>query len=235
MESCNDNYCVYVHTNKINGKKYIGQTRQKPTKRWGKDGTGYKPKKDNTCKFWNAIQKYGWDNFEHEVLFENLSLEMANLLEEELIKKYNTTDDDFGYNMRFGGDNRRLSEEIREKISTARKGHNYGMIGENAPMYGKHHSEEARKKISKAIRGDNNPFYGKHHSEELKRQMCELRGKKVICIETGVIYNSIREAVRDTGIRRCCIIAVLHNRQKTAGGFHWACYIEETGVEEIVA
>jgi len=53
-----NNYTIYIHKNKINGKVYIGQTGQDPKKRWD-NGNGYK-----TCsRFWNAIQKYGWDNF----------------------------------------------------------------------------------------------------------------------------------------------------------------------------
>ena len=55
-------YCVYVHTNKFNGKKYVGQTCQKPEVRFGKNGSGYV----GSRVFYNAILKYGWDNFYHE-------------------------------------------------------------------------------------------------------------------------------------------------------------------------
>ena len=61
-------YSVYCHINKINNKRYIGITKDKPVDRWGKDGNGYK-----TQVFGRAIEKYGWDNFEHKILFENLS------------------------------------------------------------------------------------------------------------------------------------------------------------------
>ena len=63
MEIYNGNYCVYIHINKINGKMYIGQTCQKPEKRWN-SGKGYK----DDVYFSTAIQKYSWDNFEHEVI-----------------------------------------------------------------------------------------------------------------------------------------------------------------------
>ena len=55
-------FCVYVHTNKINGKRYVGVTSQEPEKRWN-EGKGYTPRQPH---MYNAIQKWGWDNFEKE-------------------------------------------------------------------------------------------------------------------------------------------------------------------------
>lgn len=107
----NNKYCIYCHTNKINGKKYIGQTKQKPENRWV-NGKGYK----NCTYFYNAIQKYGWDNFEHKILYDNLTLEEANQLEKELIAKYDTMNPEKGYNLRTGGKNSLLSEESKKKI-----------------------------------------------------------------------------------------------------------------------
>lgn len=63
MEIYNGKYCVYIHTNKINNKKYVGQTCRDPIKRWGNDGSGYlkvnKKGKYQQPKFAFAIQKYG--------------------------------------------------------------------------------------------------------------------------------------------------------------------------------
>lgn len=73
--------------------------------RYGKDGYQY----HQCTHFWRAIQKYGWDNFEHIVLIEDLSKEMANIIESELIKKYNTTNARYGYNTTLGGDGGRLA------------------------------------------------------------------------------------------------------------------------------
>ena len=61
-------YTVYMHTSPSN-KRYIGVTKQKPISRWRTDGSGYKHNKH----FWNAIQKYGWDNFEHIIIEEGFS------------------------------------------------------------------------------------------------------------------------------------------------------------------
>ena len=65
-----ENYKVYIHRNKINGKVYIGITKQKPENRW-RNGKGYK----QNIKFYRAIEKYGWNNFEHIVLVDNLTAE----------------------------------------------------------------------------------------------------------------------------------------------------------------
>ena len=93
----NTNYKVYCHINKLNGKKYVGITKTSLQKRW-RDGKGYK----GSTKFYFAIQKYGWDNFDHEVLYENLTEKQAKEKEIELIKKWNTKEN--GYNTSSGGD-----------------------------------------------------------------------------------------------------------------------------------
>lgn len=105
-------YCVYCHTNKINGKKYIGITND-IIRRWRCKGIEYKPDKDSNQNrtFWNAIQKYGWDNFEHEILVENLTINEAKELEKYYIKYYESfigffdkREDRKGYNSTLGGE-----------------------------------------------------------------------------------------------------------------------------------
>ena len=87
-------YIIYAHKNKINKKMYIGQTCQSPAKRWGMHGQRYKNQ-----VFYNAILKYGWDNFEHIILEKGLSKDEANKREQYYIQKYKTTDKQFGYNI----------------------------------------------------------------------------------------------------------------------------------------
>ena len=79
-------YSVYQHINVINNKKYIGITKQVPENRWGNEGINYK----NSPRFYNAILKYGWDNFIHEILYTNLTKEEACKKEIELIKENRT-------------------------------------------------------------------------------------------------------------------------------------------------
>ncbi|MCC8068700.1 MAG: GIY-YIG nuclease family protein [Ruminococcus sp.] len=104
------NYIIYMHKNKINDKVYIGQTCQTLAARAGSDGRRYKGQ-----VFYNAIQKYGWDNFEHIILEDNLTQEEANQKEQEYIKQYNSTNPTYGYNVTIGGDSNTLTEEQKEK------------------------------------------------------------------------------------------------------------------------
>ena len=90
-----NNYTVYKHTFP-NGKVYIGITCQKVYKRWGN-------KYANAPFMKNAIQKYGWENVKHEILFENLTQEEAEQKEIELIAQYKSNQREFGYNIANGG------------------------------------------------------------------------------------------------------------------------------------
>lgn len=103
-------YIVYVHTNRKNNKKYIGIT-SRSLKQRARNGEGYK----GCEKFYNAIQKYGWNNFSHKILFRNLSKEEAEIKEQELIKEYNTQEE--GYNIANGGSANSMTDEIKQKIS----------------------------------------------------------------------------------------------------------------------
>lgn len=113
-----DNYKLYCFTNLINGKQYIGITKQDVNKRW-KNGTGYK----KPTRIGSAIAKYGWDNFKKEVLFENLTKEEAAKLEKEYIIELKTINN--GYNVQEGGFNSNngiVSEETRKRLSESHKG-----------------------------------------------------------------------------------------------------------------
>ena len=102
-----NNYKVYYHRNKINNKYYIGITSKKKVEyRWGKDGNSYKGQ-----LFGKAIDKYGWDNFEHGIFYENISKKEAEEKERELIVKYNSKMPN-GYNITNGGDTNYKSGNI---------------------------------------------------------------------------------------------------------------------------
>ena len=96
-------WLIYKHTNKINNKSYIGQTSSKKKKKRWRQGKGY----SKNSLFTAAIAKYGWDNFEHEILVNNIeNQEQANELEIFYIQKYHTWIQDpncWGYNILPGG------------------------------------------------------------------------------------------------------------------------------------
>ncbi|MED0983035.1 GIY-YIG nuclease family protein [Bacillus paramycoides] len=95
------NYCVYLHENMVNSRIYIGITND-IRRRWRTNGIEYKPYKRNTRPFWNAIEKYGWDNFKHSILEDNLTFEEACEKEKYYIAKY--SEEDFNlYNIAEGG------------------------------------------------------------------------------------------------------------------------------------
>lgn len=190
-------FFVYQHINKQNGKRYIGITSQKtPQRRW-KNGFGY----GGQPHFYNAIVKYGWDGFTHEVIAEGLNQEQAEALEKELISKYDTTNKEKGYNYLPGGD--------------VTKG-------------GWHHTEEAKKKIAEA--GRTGGFKGHKHTQESKEKMKQAqRGntsarKKVKCLETGEIFDSLSLAAQSRGLRGANSITQAIKKGGTAGKVHWEYY-----------
>lgn len=106
-----NNYTVYMHVFP-NNKKYIGITMQKILRRWRYNGTGYKGQ-----IVYNAIQKYGWENVKHEILFEHLTKEEAENKEKEMIKKYKSNNIKYGYNVEKGGfHNGEMAESTKEKL-----------------------------------------------------------------------------------------------------------------------
>ena len=194
-----EQYYVYLHLNIINQKRYYGITSEKsPEIRW-KKGYSHNP------HFQSAIKKYGWDNFEHIIIANNLTKKEAEQMEHDLINQYHTNNPQYGYNLTSGGGLGvfKHSEKSKHLMSEHTK-------GELNPMYGKHHSDETKEKISLALKNHPNT------------------SKKVLCIETNIIYNSTREAERLTGINHSSISQAANpkGKQKTAGKYHWQ-YINE--------
>ena len=106
----NGTFKVYIHTNKTNGKMYVGITKRSLAERWN-NGNGYE-----TCSyFFNAIQKYGWDSFEHELFADNLTEAEAMNMEYLLIQKLNLQNRKYGYNLKDGGTHCSIPDETKEK------------------------------------------------------------------------------------------------------------------------
>ena len=237
MEIYNDTYCVYVHINKINGKKYVGQTiyGDYPKRRW-RNGTGY----SNQLYFYNAIQKYGWDNFEHEIVASNLTKEEADNFEKLLIKHLYTSDKNLGYNLTMGGDGcfgRYVTEETRRKMSDARTGAKLSDetkkkigIASKGRNVGRKHTDEELEKMRAKRNGVQNKKGGApkgiKKSEDAKKKIQENSHKKQVVqkkLNGDVLkkYPSLSSASRETGINLGNISSCCNGRIDTAGGFIW--------------
>ena len=202
-------YIVYKHTSP-SGKSYIGMTCQTMERR-AESGTGY----IGSRVFYNAIKKYGWDNFEHEILEEGLDFKTACEKEVYYIRLFKTTDRKYGYNLQSGGSShRKLHRETRERIRMAR-------LGKKMPP----RNEEHRKRLSESLKGRTfSAEHCKHISEGKKGTQAGVknpRARKVLCVETGVVFNTIKDAGEFIGGSPKNIIAVCHGRLHTSGGYHW--------------
>lgn len=229
-------YSVYCHTTP-SGKKYIGISKN-PEKRWN-NGKGY----IKNIFFSRAIEKYGWANIDHTILFSGLSCEEAKELEAKLIDEYKTTEREFGYNIRGGGDGA-LSEESRKLMSISRMG--------NQNSLGNVLSNETRKLISESLK----KYYethigtmsGKHHSAEsimkmkgrtaseetrklLREHHRDVSGKNnpscraIVQFDTnGKIireYDYASMAAKEHNLDLSSIIRCCKGKQKTCGGYVW--------------
>lgn len=222
---------IYCYTNKINGKKYVGQTKITLKKRHGA----------HICRklvIDRAIKKYGVENFTLEILHfaDDYSID---LLEIYYIEKWNLLDKRYGYNVSSGGANGNTFKgkteeemiEIRYKIGSANRG--------------KHHSDEQNKKISESLKGRESPTKGKKHTEESKQKISESQKIKVEqytkdnkLIKTWDSIKEAQESLGIYGISSCCQFwnincdknewFKIHKSypHKSAGGFIWK-YVKE--------
>lgn len=239
-------FLVYMHRNKINGKVYVGITHHvNPYKRWGYSGQKY----THCNKFLNAIHKYGWDNFQHIILCRT-NKERAVLLEKALIAYYKRKN--ISYNLADGGEGSdAVSDETKAKLHKIKSA--------NPPMKGKHHTLEARKKISEA---------GKKrvYTEEQKRQIAKAGAKgretmkkngwkqlikaakksaikhSIPVLQLDLDGNIIREFPSTiaadifchNGKRQNHIAEVCNGKRKTDAGFRWVYKKDYTEERRIV-
>jgi group I intron endonuclease len=215
---------IYMLQNNINGKIYIGQTIRSIEKRF----RIHQYRCSRCVAIYNAIQKYGWENFEKD--WYECPDEDLNFDEELLVREMGTLAP-FGYNLKEGGANGKLSEETKQKIGQAHVGryhtdetkkkisestkgekhHMYGKTGEKSHSYGKTLSEEHRQKMSDSTKGEKN-----HNSKRVYQY--DLEGKLLGTFgstgEAGLYIGkdgtNIRKCAR--GVQGC----------KTAYGFKWS-------------
>ena len=227
---------IYCHISP-KGKKYIGISLN-PVKRW-RNGKGYAHNQDLA----NDIQKYGWDNFAHLIIADNLSVAEAKRLEAKLIKTLDLQNEQKGYNIRDGG-NGAMAVRSREKMSMARAGRNF--------CKGKKLSDLTKEKISKSL----SAFYqthigtmaGKHHDEITKAKLskrtfsdetrklmsknhADFTGAKNPSAKAVTQYSKTGEKVNEYAYAKLAadnlnldlssIIKCCRGRIKTVGGYIW--------------
>lgn len=234
------NYSVYMHTCLVNGKKYIGITKQKPERRW-QNGYGYVG-----TYFWNAIHKYGWDNFTHEVLLWGLTEEEACQWEIALIDMHRTNNRKYGYNVSEGGETCDVCcgkygaehpNHKRVKMidpATGKVLRIFGAQSEAARVMGIN-----RKGITKSCLGITNTYKGyiweyadvnfkkpEHHGAGNYAHTKQCR--KIMLIEPDGEtrkFKSIKEASEITGEARNSIWRHLNGHTVDTTGRRW-CYLE---------
>lgn len=246
---------IYKHTNKVNGKCYIGQTcRKNPNERWN-NGKGY-----NGTIFAKAIEKYGWDNFEHEIIEDGiLSEEEANKREMYWIEYYNSyagVSGGNGYNMTKGGDDRadkgrpvyQIDIETRKIIKKFPSALNAARETGIPGVYSccNRDLEQCRQFVSAGgyfwcfvdeWSSNWKPKDGKiTYIDKNGNKIVDCMGKQVCQIDKNgnliKTYRTATEASKSIGIGSNSIGRCCKKERRTAGGFYW-CYKKDLDNFEI--
>lgn len=123
---------IYEALNIVNNKRYIGQTIQTLHKRKLQHINSIKYKNSKCIAFVRAMKKYGVENFKWRIVDDAETLEELDQKESYWIEYYETTNPNKGYNLKGGGHNPYLTEEVKKKIGNAQRGelnHMYGKTG----------------------------------------------------------------------------------------------------------
>lgn len=192
-------YSIYGLHNSVNGKMYIGQTKQNYETRFKQH-----LQKNSECPLLRkAIEKHGDKAFHAELLDIAYDRATANEKEKMWIYLLKTYKGEHGYNLSMGGVIGDFNKATLKKMSESKKGNKNS-------FYGRKHTKEAKMKMS---RWKKRNYQRENHPG----------AKKVRCVETGKTYNCVLDASEDTGANKKHIGSVASGRygRKTAGGFTW--------------
>jgi group I intron endonuclease len=241
---------IYLITNTINNKQYVGQTKRADVEeRWRQ----HRSNKTVGPYLKSAYEKYGYDNFKYQIICICFD-EDCDKYEEEYIKKFNTLSPS-GYNLKGGGhfskhhpDTMIKMKESLKKVWTEekRKEMSIRFSGENATRYGMKTSEETKEKLRQSQKEYWKNMSKEEYDNTCKERKSRIHGKnpsqKVLdALEKGSgllrkkigkydssnnlleSFESIAEASNETGICRMTISNVCSGKKyyKTAGGFVW--------------
>lgn len=211
MQVVEKTYVVYRHIFP-NGKSYIGITCVRPYYYRWRAGSSYRQQP----KVFNAIKKYGWKNIKHEILYDNLSQDDANRIEQEMIAKYNSVEN--GYNVSTGGGGTYgipCSEETKRKISNANRGKVTRNNIDNLAKWRKEHGAWNK---------------GGHLTPEQYRKIVEERRARCnkpisaydpITLKCVLHFDSCVNASRYMGVCEQEISRCASGRRKTSHGYIW--------------
>ena len=216
MKSTNT-YCVYIHISKIDGKVYVGQTMDGKTKQRWQNGNGYKRQ-----YFYQGILKDGWDNFHHIILETGLSKTEVEKKEKYWIKYYDATNPIKGYNRDTGGGGKSLATKEKMKASWA-----------SNPERRKKQSDLMKFLNAKMTFEERSAYSGMKGTHRTGKD--SARARKVQCIETGQIFDTIIEAAKWSNHGKISskshISDVCKGKRKTCGKhpitnkpLHWRYY-----------
>lgn len=223
---------IYLVTNIINGKQYVGQTIRPLRERW-RDHC--RVKDDNY--FHRAIRKYGADSFRLEVIDTAKSVEELDRKEIFWIKELNTLYPG-GYNLKIGGDasmrgrfgmfNPKAKIIYQFTLDGAMVNGYYG-VGDAARRTGISQSGIGRS----AKRGDvlAGGCVWLWHSDDMWEQLIHRidnytggRKQPVVCVETGEVFQSASDAARKYGTIASSVLSCCSGRLKTTAKKHWKYY-----------
>ena len=207
---------IYITTNRINGKIYIGQHKSSIYHPWYLGSGKY---------LGRALKKYGRENFENHII--QWCKDKNELCEKEKywIRKYNSLDNEVGYNITPGGEfgdiTAGMTKEDYEKWRLKFRGKNNPIYksGERGlhpkGMLGKHHTEKTKKRLKECFSGEKNPFYkknwkdygghpkgmlGKHHTNTNWRH--QLENKVILQNGNEYTFSNLSKAARELKIPR---------------------------------
>lgn len=212
---------IYLATNKINGKFYVGQTINRITDRIS-DHKRKALKYGSKSHFHCAIKKYGISGFLWEIIDTAKTRDELNEKEKYWVDFYGSINRSLGYNLKEGGGQCIFTDEVKKKIGKAGIGRKPSkkqlqaarerMLGDGNHFYGKKHSEETKKRISESRKGKG------LGQTELQKIKCPHRGSDNgrSSIDEGIAYQ-VKSMLKD-GYRNCDIQKILNVSKSTLQG-----------------
>lgn len=204
---------IYLITNNLNNKKYVGQTSNSLDLRWRQ----HTSKHQGYCRvLHNAIMKYGKENFSIIEIAKASSIEELNQMEEAFIKEFNTIVPN-GYNLLPGGNNKKHHDDSKRKMSITR-------TGKKVPALSKPRGPrppEVGKKISSVKKGKSNGLLGKKRPGMIRlstRKKVQATNK---ITKEELTFNSIKEAAAYFKCTHANIVACLKGRRPLAQNHSW--------------